>query len=100
MNHLDHLKKNKNVFFNFMHENYTIFQYSNMFLRDMQYAINSYFELKESPVTYSKAEELAVDFIDYLVSNGELTQIDKKSWKINFEVGIKKKAQPEGVENE
>ena len=100
MNHLDHLKNNKKVFFNFMHENYTIFQHSNIFLRDLQYAIASYFELKESPVTYSKAERLTIDFIDHLISVGDLTKIDNKSWKVNFEVGIKRAIQSEGVENE
>ncbi|MCB0731716.1 MAG: hypothetical protein KDC88_11850 [Ignavibacteriae bacterium] len=101
MNHLEHLKSNKKVFFNFMNETYTIFQYSNLFLRDLQYAIMSYFEMKENPVKYSQAEILAMSFIKDMVNENELTQIDGKSWRINFEIGITKKiAEVEGVENE
>ncbi len=47
---------NKKVFFNYMNENYTIFQYSNLFFRDLQYAIMSYFEMKEKPIKYANAE--------------------------------------------
>lgn len=100
MNHLEHLKENKKVFFNFMNENYTIFQYSNLFLRDLQYAIISYFEKKETPVKYANAEILAQDYIKHLISNNDLVEIDSKSWKITFEVGIKKVIETEGVKDE
>jgi len=100
MNHLEHLISNKQVFFNFMNENYTIFKDSNLFLRDLQYAIISYFEKKEHPVKYAEAEMLAINYIENLLSTNDLNKIDYKSWKINFEVGIKKNAEIEGVENE
>ena len=101
MNHLEHLTTNKKVFFNFMNENYTIFQYSNLFIRDLQYAIMAYFEMKENPVKYAAAEVVANGFISNMVENNELQQIDHKSWKINFEVGISKTiVENEGVENE
>lgn len=101
MNHINHLISNKTVFFNYMNENYTIFQNSNLFLRDLQYAIMSYFELKEQPVKYAQAEILAKNYINNMVENNELLEIDRKSWKINFEVGINKKVvEEEGVKNE
>lgn len=90
MNYLNHLESNKKVFFNFMKESYPVFQSSNIFFRDLQYAIISYFEIKEQPINYSKANKLANDFITNMVSDNELTPIDHKSWKVNFEVGIKK----------
>ncbi len=90
MNYLNHLESNKKVFFNFMKESYPIFQYSNIFFRDVQYALMSYFEVKESPIKYGAANKLAIDFINNLVSTDELSTIDHKSWKVNFEVGIKK----------
>ena len=100
MNYLEHLMENKKVFFNYMNENYKIFQYSNLFFRDLQYAIISYFKMKEKPLKYAEAEKLTVDFIANLVSDKELTEMDHKSWKINFEVGITKKViETEGVEN-
>jgi TolB-like protein len=100
MNHLEHLINEKKVFFNYMNENFTIFQYSNLFFRDLQYAILSYFEMKEQPIKYAAAEKIAKDFIENLVKNNELTQIDHKSWKINFEVGTnQKQVEMEEVDN-
>jgi len=101
MNHLEHLLENKKVFFNFMQQDYPIIQHSNVFFRDMQYAISSYFEMKEFPVKYAQADTIATDFINKLIVSGELTAIDNKSWKVNFEVGIIKIIkEAEGVENE
>lgn len=101
MNHLQHLVSNQKVFFNFMNENFKIVQHSNLFLRDLQYAIMSYFEMKENQLKYAEAETVAKKYIDHLLENNDFTQIDYKSWKINFEVGIKKKEiESEGVGNE
>ena len=101
MDHLEHLKIKKEVFFNFMNENYTLFKYSNIFFRDVQYAIMSYFKTIEHPVSYATAGKLANGFIENLVRSSHLTQIDYKSWRVNFDVGIKKKeVESEGVENE
>ena len=101
MDHLKHLLDNKKGFFNFMNENYTIFKHSNLFFRDLQYAIISYLELKEYPVKYAEAEKLAQKFISELVNSKDLDQIDYKSWRINFDFGIvKEENETEGVENE
>ncbi len=99
MNYLEHLISNKEVFFNFMKKKYPLFQQSNLFFRDMQYAIMSYFELKEKPLKYEEAEIVAQDFIKKLVDNGELLKLDHKTWKVNFEIEEKRKAETvtEGV---
>ena len=99
MNHLKHLIENKSVFFKYMNENFTIFKDSNLFLRDLQYAIMSYFEIKEKSLKYHEAEFIALKFIDELVSAGDLTKIDHKSWRINFEI-VESRAETEGVSNE
>ncbi len=96
MNHLQHLLDNKQGFFSFMQQQYPIMFHSNVFFRDIQYAILSYFELKESPLTYSKAEDVAIDFINKLVESEEFSPIDNKTWKVNFEIGSKN--EPEKVE--
>ena len=100
MNYLEHLISNKEVFFNFMKKKYPLFQQSNLFFRDMQYAIMSYFELKEKPLKYEEAEVSAQNFIKKLVDNGELLKLDHKTWKVNFEVEEEQKAETvtEGVE--
>jgi hypothetical protein len=89
MNHLEHLTNNKKIFFTFMKEDYPLFQHSNIFLRDLQYAIKSYFDLKENPINYFQAEKIAREFINQLCKTNEVIQIDKKSWKINFQIGAK-----------
>lgn len=101
MNYLEHLLKNKRDFFNYMHEYYPLFKYSNVFLRDLQYAIISYFELKGYKIKTPEAEKLAFDFADKLCESNEFVRIDNKSWKIILDVGIKKESlTEEGVENE
>ena len=84
MNKLDELKTNKTIFFNFMKEKYPVISKSNMFLRDIQYAIISYFEKKDIKVNYSDAEKLAFDFTEYLELNQEITRLNKNTWKVNF----------------
>ena len=67
-----------------MKEKYPVFNKSNIFLRDLQYAIMSYFEKKDVKVKYGEAEELAFEFTNYLKSTGEITQMNKNTWKVNF----------------
>lgn len=84
MKKLEELKTNKMIFFNFMKEKYPVISKSNIFLRDIQYAIISYFEKKDIKVKYSEAESLALEFTNYLESEGQLIRIDKNTWKVNF----------------
>ena len=98
MNYIEHLTSNKKMFFNYMKEDYPLYKYSNLFLRDLQYAIKSYFELKENPVNYLQAEKIAKEFINELTKSEELVQIDNKSWKINFDIDFNsEKKELEGV---
>lgn len=93
MNYFDELKNNQEIFFNFMKEKYRIFYNSNIFARDLQYAIKQYFEKKEIKITYPEAEELMIEFSGYLISKGDLTKISNNVWKVNF-------FKPEVVEEE
>lgn len=90
MNHLEHLLQNKETFFKFMRQNFPLMTHSNVFFRDLQYAINSYFKLKETPVNYSKAEKIARGFIENLVKDGDFSPIDDKTWKVNIDIEPKK----------
>lgn len=90
MNYLEHLINNKSVLFNLMKEDYPLFRYSNLFFRDLQYCITSYFKMKEKPISYAEAVIITKDFIEKLVELGELKPIDNKSWEVNFEVENKK----------
>ena len=78
------LVSNKDNFFRFMRERYPIFYNSNVFLRDIQYAIRTYFERKEINITYSEAENLMNKFTSLLEEQGELIRLSSNSWKVNF----------------
>jgi hypothetical protein len=57
--------------------------------------------MKEKPIKYADAEIISKKFIENMIQSNELTQIDHKSWRINFEVGTnKKQVEMEEVEND
>ncbi|MBL1211987.1 MAG: hypothetical protein HND52_01405 [Ignavibacteriae bacterium] len=74
----------KELFLKFMNEKYPIFFNSNIFFRDIQFALTSYFAYKEKPITYKMAEQLAQDLIEQLENNNELTKISNNSWRVDF----------------
>ncbi|OGU55051.1 MAG: hypothetical protein A2V66_07965 [Ignavibacteria bacterium RBG_13_36_8] len=84
MKNLEILKSNQDIFFKFMKAKYPLFYNSNLFFRDMLYTIRSFFEKKNSSISYSSAEKLATEFINYLVEKGDLIKLDDNSWKVNF----------------
>ncbi len=87
MDLLNDLTSNKSIFFKFMKEKYRLYLNSNIFFRDIQYAIKSYFEKKDIQVKYSQAEKIAYDFIQKLEDTGELKKMSDNAWKVNFSLG-------------
>ena len=84
MDLLNELSSNKTVFFNFMKEKYRVFNNSNIFFRDIQYAIKSYFDKKNIPIKYSVAEKIANEFITKLENESQLIKMSNNAWKVNF----------------
>ena len=84
MDLLQDLISNKKLFFSFMKEKYPVFKESNIFFRDVQYAIRNYYLKKGKPIDYQKAEKIASEFIEGLVKEGELKKISNNAWKVNF----------------
>jgi hypothetical protein len=84
MNYAQDLYSNKVMFFNFMKEKYRIYQNSNIFFRDIQYAIKSYYEKKEQRIKYAFAEKLAHEFLNKLENEGQIKKISENAWKVNF----------------
>ncbi|MBU1680708.1 MAG: hypothetical protein KKD86_17940 [Bacteroidetes bacterium] len=78
------LTKDEKIFFNFMKGKYPVIQNSNIFARDIQYAIQTFFDRKDITVNYSDSETLMKMFTDYLEKENKLTKLDKKAWKVNF----------------
>ncbi|MCL4547229.1 MAG: hypothetical protein M1495_01525 [Bacteroidetes bacterium] len=84
MNHLEDLLANREVFFNFMKEKYPLFYNSNIFFRDIQYAIISYYQKKDTNIKRQAAEIIAKNFVTELEKSGELKRMSNNSWKVNF----------------
>lgn len=84
MNYLNELINYQNIFFKFMKQKYPLYYNSNLFLRDLQYAIKSYFDKKNIRLSYTDSENLALDFAKYLEKGNKLKKIDSKTWKVNF----------------
>ena len=84
MEYINDLTANKSIFFKFMKEKYRLYSNSNIFFRDIQYAIKSYFEKKDIRIKYSQAEKVAYDFIHKLEDTGELKKMSTNAWKVNF----------------
>ncbi len=94
------LKNNEEVFLKYLHEQYPVVYKSNIFLRDIQYAIKHYFEMKDVKVGYDEVDQIASKFIDSMVSEKKLLPIDHKTWVVNFELEKKEpEKEPATVEN-
>lgn len=84
MDYFNELMSQKEIFIKFMKEKYPLYYNSNIFLRDILYAIKSYFEKKDQRISYSEAERLAYSFVQKLEESKELIKISKNGWKVNF----------------
>jgi len=67
-----------------MKEKYPLFYNSNVFFRDIQYAIISSFQKKDIAVKRIEAEMVTKEFTTELERSGELIRISDNSWKVNF----------------
>ncbi len=86
MEKLEILKNEKDSFFEFMREKYPVIYKSNIFLRDIQYAIFLFFKYRGEVIDSYQTEEITKQFTDYLVSTGELKQLSHNTWLVNFEI--------------
>lgn len=84
MDYLQELKNNKEIFINYLREKYEVIYNSNIFFREIQYGILTYFEKKGIKLSYPVTEKLAYEFAELLEENGELVKIDSRTWKVNF----------------
>lgn len=98
MNYLEELKTNKDIFLKFMSERYKIYTHSNIFLRDIQFAIKFYFERKNIYLKYPQAEKLAREFTSYLVDKNELLIVTENTWKVLFSFEVTEDLEEEILE--
>ncbi len=80
---LETLKNNEASLLDFLKARFPVFHNSNIFFRDIQYGIRSYFEKKDMKISYQDAETLAIEMIKLFEANGTFVKIDKQSWKVH-----------------
>lgn len=78
------LTQEKNQILNFLRARFPVFHNSNIFFRDLQYGIRSYFEKKGIKISYPEAENFANDFANMLESEKVFIRINHQSWKVNY----------------
>ncbi len=81
MKRLDEILQNKVRFFQFMSKKFPVKYKSNIFLRDVQFAIKDYFDQKNVKLSYTETENMAKELMAKLVEAGEAEQLTNKSWE-------------------
>ena len=86
MKHLNEILQNKIAFFKFMSKKFPVKYKSNIFLRDVQFAIKDYFDLKKVKLSYTETENMAKELMKNLVEAGEAEQLTEKSWEFLLKI--------------
>lgn len=78
------LTQEKNQILNFLKARFPVFHNSNIFFRDLQYGIRSYFEKKGIKISYPEAEDYAVEFANMLEAEKVFVRVNNQGWKVNY----------------
>jgi hypothetical protein len=87
MKELKVLQDNWQDFLKFMKNRYPLYHLSNVFVRDIEYAIIDYFLNKGIKLSFSEAEYLAQKFSDFMVEKGIFKPIKNeynRVWTLNY----------------
>ena len=78
------LRKNEELFFNFLREKYPVFNNSNVFLRDIQYGVKSFFEKRDIKLNYKQVEFITDSIIKLYEGKNILSRLTINTWKVNL----------------
>ncbi len=87
MKELQILQDNWEEFLNFMKQRYPLYHLSNVFIRDIEYAIIDYFLNKGRKISFAEAEYLAQKLSDFLAQNGIFKPVKNeynKVWTLSY----------------
>ncbi|CUT00141.1 hypothetical protein JGI23_00794 [Candidatus Chrysopegis kryptomonas] len=93
------LQDNWEEFLNFMKQRYPLYHLSNVFVRDIEYAIIDYFLNKGRKISFSEAEYLAQKFSEFMVEKGIFKTVKNeynRVWTLNYPAFKKQSVQKEG----
>jgi hypothetical protein len=89
------LADNTRDLFLYLKSKYHLLHLSNVFFRDLQYGLMSYFESKGVKLGYGEAEEITKRFVELLEGSDILKPIKNGSWMLNYPDFKKPSAKPE-----
>ena len=78
------LKDEYIIFLQYLKARFPTFHNSNLFFRDLHYAIKHFLETKDMKVNYADSEQLAREFSEFLESKGILLKVNDLGWKLNY----------------
>lgn len=78
------LQENKKEFLTFLKSKYKVYHLSNIFFRDVHYAVRSYLEWKGMKMSYPEAEEVALRLVSALEAENILTKIDGSAYLLKY----------------
>ncbi|HCV43190.1 MAG TPA: hypothetical protein DGH68_06875 [Bacteroidetes bacterium] len=83
MKQLEYVLANETEVLTFLKSKYPLYHLSNVFFRDIQYGIQTFFFRKKMSVGYTEAEKIARAFVAQLEKKKTLNPIDQQSWVLN-----------------
>lgn len=84
MNYSEMIRSRTKEFLDFMKSKFPMFDSSNVFLRDVQYAVMGYLGLQGIKLNLSRSEEVALEVIKELETQGIFIRIDAQSWRLQY----------------
>ncbi|GIK22917.1 MAG: hypothetical protein HND40_05410 [Ignavibacteriota bacterium] len=78
------LKKENEIFLNYLKAKFPLFHNSNVFSRDFEYGLESFLEKRGISLSYQKLEELSKLLSNYFESTGIFVKTSKIGWRLNY----------------
>ena len=95
MKEIDFITSHKNQFLNFFRSKLPAFHNSNVFYRDIRFAVNSFLISGGFRASDAELEAVANALIKVMVSDGVFKVVSEKSWTLNYpEFHTKKPGKP------
>jgi hypothetical protein len=85
MKALDHILSHSGEFLQFLRGRVPVFHLSNVFFRDIHFAVMAFAAVRGLTLDYTRAEEVTRQLIDKLVKEKVLIFIDRQTWTVQSE---------------
>ncbi|HPO56173.1 MAG TPA: hypothetical protein PKY46_09230 [Ignavibacteriaceae bacterium] len=84
-NHVNNIVNDKTVFWEYYKARYPAFNNSNIFKRDLQYAVKRYLEFKGIKAALSESDQIAEQVLSRFIKEGILKPLDNNTFRLSLE---------------